>query len=399
MSTPFSLFEVFGVELEYMIVDSAHLGVRPICDRLLELMAGKIVGDIERDDIGWSNELALHVVELKTNEPARALNGLAERFQSEIQVINEKLKNFQARLMPTAMHPWMNPDREMQLWPHEYNQVYEAFNRIFDCRGHGWSNLQSVHLNLPFADDRQFGQLHAAIRLILPLLPAIAASSPVVDRQFTGIADNRLNFYRDNSAKVRSLTARVIPEPAFTRSDYDRIIFQTIYRDIAPYDPEGVLQNEWLNARGAIARFDRSAIEIRVLDIQECPAADLAICRLIVACLQAMVDQRWTTTAEQQSLAVDPLADLFLATMRDAENAAITDTAFLKQWGWDRGPTTAKQLWQHLVESLQFASPEIDRILQQGTLSRRISLALSGGRTLESVYGELCDCLSQGRQF
>ncbi|HAL85576.1 MAG TPA: hypothetical protein DCM31_01010, partial [Deferribacteraceae bacterium] len=37
-----------------------------------------------------------------------------------------------------------------------------------------------------------------------------------------------------------------------------------MYRDIAPYDPECILQEEWLNSRGAIARFDRKAIEIRL---------------------------------------------------------------------------------------------------------------------------------------
>jgi len=47
----------------------------------------------------------------------------------------------------------MDPNREMVIWPHDYSVVYEAFNRIFDCRGHGWANLQAVHLNLPFADD------------------------------------------------------------------------------------------------------------------------------------------------------------------------------------------------------------------------------------------------------
>ena len=29
-----SLFEGFGIEIEYMIVDSATLNVRPLCDRL-----------------------------------------------------------------------------------------------------------------------------------------------------------------------------------------------------------------------------------------------------------------------------------------------------------------------------------------------------------------------------
>ena len=39
-----------------------------------------------------------------------------------------------------------------------------------------------------------------------------------------------------------------------------------MYRQIAPLDPDHVVQYEWLNSRGAIARFDRNAIEIRVID-------------------------------------------------------------------------------------------------------------------------------------
>ena len=44
-----------------------------------------------------------------------------------------------------------------------------------------------------------------------------------------------------------------------------------MYRAIDPLDTEGILQEEWLNSRAAIARFDRGAIEIRCMDTQECP--------------------------------------------------------------------------------------------------------------------------------
>ncbi len=136
--------------------------------------------------ISWSNELVAHVVELKTSEPAAALAGLAQAFAEHVRRINDLLRPLGARLMPTGMHPWMDPARETRLWPHDYSEVYANFDRIFDCRGHGWSNLQSVHLNLPFADDEEFGRLHAAIRLLLPILPALAASSPIVERRTTG---------------------------------------------------------------------------------------------------------------------------------------------------------------------------------------------------------------------
>ena len=45
-----------------------------------------------------------------------------------------------------------------------------------------------------------------------------------------------------------------------------------------------------MNSRGAIARFDRNAIEIRVIDVQECPKADLAIAIFIQGYSQTMND-------------------------------------------------------------------------------------------------------------
>src|SRR5690606_3311880 len=103
---------------------------------------------------------------------------------------NAHLAPLGGRLMPSAMHPWMDPLTQTRLWPHENSPVYEAFNRIFGCQGHGWSNLQSMHINLPFEGDEEFGRLHAGIRLILPILPALAASSPFVEGRATGLMDN-----------------------------------------------------------------------------------------------------------------------------------------------------------------------------------------------------------------
>jgi gamma-glutamyl:cysteine ligase YbdK (ATP-grasp superfamily) len=407
LTMPLSLFQAFGVELEYMIVDARSLSVRPIADRVLEAAAGEIVSEVECGEIAWSNELALHVIELKTNGPAPSLAPLPGLFQEQVRRINHILKAHGARLMPSAMHPWMDPHRELRLWPHDYNPVYEAYNRIFDCRGHGWANLQSVHLNLPFAGDEEFGRLHAAIRLLLPILPALAASSPVAERAITGWQDTRMEVYRGNSARIPSITGQVAPEPVFTRGDYERLIFQRMYADIAPHDPEKILQHEWLNSRGAIARFDRGAIEIRVLDVQECPAADVAICAAVAAVLKALTDQRWTSVAEQQSLAVDPLAAIFLATIRDAEQAPIDDRRYLAQFGYPHAAATAGELWRHILDRVMSPSEPwstpLETILRGGPLSRRIVKALGNAELdssrLEEVYRELCDCLAEGRMF
>jgi gamma-glutamyl:cysteine ligase YbdK (ATP-grasp superfamily) len=406
---PLHLFAGFGVELEYMIVDAATLSVRPIADELLHTLAGGPASDYNDGDISLSNELVAHVIELKTNGPAPALVGLEDKFQAMVNKVNGLLAASGARLMPGAAHPWMDPDTETRLWPGDSGDVYRAFDRIFNCRGHGWSNLQSVHLNLPFADDEEFGRLHAAIRLLLPILPALAASSPVIEGRVQPALDARLTYYRTNCARIPSATGRVIPEPVFTQADYDDTIFQPLYADIAPHDPEGILQEEWLNARGAIARFTRNAIEIRVLDIQECPQADLAIVRLIVAVLKALINERWCSFAEQKSWPVEPLEAILLNTINQAEAAEISPD-YARPFGWNSASAaTAQALWRHLYDTLRASGdlrdePCLEVILRHGTLARRLVNALgqkpSAPRSrLAQVYGSLCDCLARGQMF
>lgn len=404
------LFEGYGVELEYMIVDAESLDVRPIADQLLAAEAGRIVSDVELGPVAWSNELVLHVIELKTNGPAKSLHGLAARFQESVARINAHLQPLGARLMPSAMHPWMNPARETKLWPHDCNAVYEAFDRIFGCQGHGWSNLQSVHLNLPFDGDEEFARLHAAIRVLLPILPALSASSPIADAELKGPLDYRLEAYRTNSARIPSITAQVVPEGVFTEADYDREIFQRIYADIAPHDPDGILQDEFLNARGAIARFSRGTIEIRVLDIAECPAADLAVVGAGVAALKGLVSERWSSLAEQQQVATPPLAELLRDVVQCGERTPIRLPGFASLFGLEASPNvTAGAVWKHLAEQPGFfddmdASVQLafERILAQGPLARRIVNAVGSAdprERLRPVYRRLCDDLAAGRMF
>jgi gamma-glutamyl:cysteine ligase YbdK (ATP-grasp superfamily) len=400
-----SLFSAFGVELEYMIVDAQSLSVRAISDDLLCQTAGDLSGEVDRGEICWSNELVAHLIELKVSRPSFALEPLPAQFQKNVHEINAILSKSGARLMPAGMHPWMDPEHETRLWPHEYGEVYRAFDRIFGCRGHGWANLQSAHLNLPFADDAEFARLHAAIRLVLPLLPALAASSPVVEGRITGLLDNRLEVYRTNSQKLPAVAGRVIPEGAFSRTEYETRILEPLYAQIAPHDPAGVLRNEWLNARGAIARFSRNTIEIRVLDVQECPQADVAICAATIAVLKALVSERWSPLATQQTAAIDPLASILLTTIHNAEQAVIHDREYLELFGFPGESCTAGELWDHLIAALpELSDPSsrwresLDVIIAEGPLARRIVSALETNN-LHDVYGELCRCLHAGEMF
>jgi glutamate---cysteine ligase / carboxylate-amine ligase len=219
-----------------------------------------------------------------------------------VQRINDCRFPLNGRLMPTACHPWMDPQFETVLWPHDYSPVYEAYDRIFGCRGHGWSNLQSMHINLPFCGDEEFARLHAAIRLLLPLMPALTASSPILDGAPDRISGQPHGRLPHNADRVPAVAGRIVPEPVASAADYDRKIFQPMYAAIGPLDPDGILRQPFLNSRGAIARFERGAIEIRVLDVQECPAADIAVATLIRGALQAVCRERWAAMATLQAM-------------------------------------------------------------------------------------------------
>lgn len=404
------LFEKLGVELEYMIVDRDTLEVAPIADRVLREVSGDDSGDAfpEGEDalVSWSNELVLHVLEMKTTEPADDLSEATDAFQRLVARANGLLEKHNAALMPGAMHPWMDPHREMRLWPHAYGKVYAAFDRIFGCTGHGWANLQSAHLNLPFRDDAEFGRLHAAIRLVLPLIPALAASSPVMDGRATGLLDNRLEVYRNNSKRVPLMCARVIPEPVFTRDQYENGLLRSLYDQIAPLDPEATLQHEWLNARGAIARFDRGSIEIRVVDVQECPLADCAIVHLVTQTVRALAEERWSSGADQRAIGVDPLHDVFLRGIRDAERAVVDDEPYLRTLGLSGGRHEAVDVWRNLaarvVEAGSRWEAPLRTIFERGTLARRILRETGENpdrRAQRRVWGDLCECLREGRMF
>lgn len=404
------LFEGYGIEIEYMIVDEETLAVRPIADELLRAAAGETVLEVERGDLAWSNELALHVVELKTNGPASSLEPLPAAFDADLAEVEALLAPQGARLLPGGMHPFMDPNTDFRLWPHEANVIYETFNRIFDCRGHGWSNLQSMHINLPFGDDDEFGRLHAAIRLVLPLLPALAASTPIVEGRAAGALDHRLLVYRDNARRVPSVSGAVVPEAVFSEAAYQQLL-ERIYTDLEPHDAEGTLRNEWVNSRGAIARFDRSAIEIRLIDAQEAPRADLSVAALVIAVVRALVEERLSETAAQRRLDERRLASLLWTCAEAGDAAVLDDTEYLALLGCSERRLTARELWQALVEKVAPATAAGQgpwaswwaHYQRRGCLSRRLLDAVgsepwSRGALVE-VYRELATCLREGRFF
>lgn len=401
---PLHAFAGYGIELEYMIVDRHDLAVRPLADVLLKGAAGQVVNEVEHGALAWSNELVLHVVELKTNGPAAALAGLDGAFHDSVLEINRRLASLDAQLLPTAMHPLFDPDRETRLWPHGQNEIYSAYDRIFGCRGHGWSNLQSMHINLPFHDDEEFRRLHAAIRVVLPLIPALAASSPLEQGQRAAWLDNRLRYYRDNQRSVPEISGSVIPEAVDSKVGYQRHILEPMYRAIAAHDHDGILADDWLNSRAAIARFERQTIEIRIIDLQECPRADLAVAEAVVALVRAFYDERLASYDDQQAVDTAVLARQLWAAAEHGASAACDDAAYRRLLGLPDG-LSAGQAWRELLGRVPVsaqAAATLDAMLDQGTLAERIVGSLGVRENRDRVvecYRELGQCLVDNRLF
>ena len=217
-------FRGYGIELEYSIVDKSSLNVKPIADKIINAIPGNFGHKVEFPVVSWSNEIAAHIIELKNTYPSVDLSNLAEGFHKSTTHINQILADFNAKLMPTGAHPWMNPSTETCLFENYNSELYESYHKVFNCFQHGWSNIQSTHVNLPYSNQLSFGRLHAAVRIILPLLPAIAASSPVLDKKPTGYLDARLRHYQKAKKIIPFLKGKIIPEQIFDIETYQKEI-------------------------------------------------------------------------------------------------------------------------------------------------------------------------------
>ncbi len=287
------------------------------------------------------------------------------------------------------------------------DEIYETFDPIFGCRSHGWLNLQSLHLNLPFDGDREFDALHSAIRLLLPLLPGLAASSPYLEGRPTGRLDSRLAHYRTHCAAVTSFAGDVIPEPLTGRDDYEARVYEPIRRDLPRVDPRGILRAEWTNARGAIARFDRGAIEIRLIDLQECPRMDLAVAALVVGALRHLV--AGGDPAAQRAVPGATLQGVLADTIRFAERTEVADPRYLEALGFDRR-TSVAEIWRRLRrDAARTTAPrlapfraELDFLERHGVLARRLLRAAGATPDLDRLrdtYRHLAAALAAGVPF
>jgi len=286
--TTYKPLEVLGPEHEYSLVNK-DLKPLPISDKIIKEYCGKTVNFIELPNFTFGKEMQLHVMEIKANKPFRTPTEFEEIMQSAVATLNKIVQKHSAMLLGTGMHPLLRL-QDTALWPHYHKKIYQQYGKIFNLNQHGWLNIQSFHLNLPFKKESDAVQTHNQLVNLCAYLPAITASSPIFEGKEGPDVDNRLQFYKINQKEVPSVTGDVIPEYVSSLNQYRRDVIGRYSQDLAKAGADKtLLRREWVNSRGIIFRFDRCALEVRVMDEQECVKADVALACFVRAALRGLI--------------------------------------------------------------------------------------------------------------
>lgn len=342
-----------------------ELKALPIVDRILKDFHGRIVNFVEEPHFTFGKELQLHVMEIRPNAPFRSPENFEETMQEAVLALLDFLdRKYKACLLGAGMHPLLELE-DTGIWPHRHRQIYEAYSKVFNLRRHGWLNIQSFQLNLPYSNEQNGILLHNVLANVCAYLPAIAASSPIYEGKFGKDDDNRLNFYMLNQKEVPSVTGDVVPEYASSFSEYRKEIIGKYSSDIARKGADKLILNkDWVNSRGAIFRFDRRAVEIRVMDEQECVRSDVALSCFIRALARGLLER------EAELLPHEVLVKDFNSIVAHGLNAKTLHPS----------GHTARQVCQHLLRIAQESALEeekkylsiVQKRIQCGNLSEII---------------------------
>jgi glutathione synthase/RimK-type ligase-like ATP-grasp enzyme/gamma-glutamyl:cysteine ligase YbdK (ATP-grasp superfamily) len=400
-------FEVAGVELEYPVVDR-DLNVAHRVEEAFRTLAGRGCSDVDLGAVGLSNEIADHVLEVKTQAPVRSLAEAEEVLVEGIQRFSAVLRDqFDARLMPTGMHPWMDP-KMGRLWRRSNARVYDTYARLFDVKSHGWMNVNSCHLSLPMGREAESVAMLNAAALLVPYLPALAASSPMYDGDLQPAADGRLAWILEHQARIPESQGEIVPEYIESLADYRKRILGGMYAALDRIPDTGPIRHEFFNARGAVFKASSKRMEVRVLDTQECVRMDMAVSCFVRSALKTLTQRVMEGRAPLPAHAV--LVADFRAVVRDGSRARVTAPHFGSVARDAEGRADVRDVLRVLLEDARRSvrRDEADylelagRIIEAGTLSERIRAALLPFQEAEDevftdaarrIYIELMDCL------
>jgi gamma-glutamyl:cysteine ligase YbdK (ATP-grasp superfamily) len=374
------------------------LKVLPIADKIIKDYCGRIINFIELPKFTFGKEMQLHVMELKANNPFKTPTEFEETMQIAVKTLSQIVLKHGAMLLGTGMHPQMNL-KDTTVWPHYHRKIYRQYGKIFNLNQHGWLNIQSFHLNLPFQKEADAIPIHNQLANLSAYLPAISASSPIYEGKNGKATDNRLQFYKLNQREVPSVTGDVIPEYASSLSQYKRDVIDRYSKDLERAGADKtLLHREWVNSRGLIFRFDRCALEVRVMDEQECVKLDVALACFVRASLRGLI------ASNAELLPHDVLVKDLNAVIKDGLYAKVSSP---------NGKSAREVCRFYLKLALEHAEEDekkylwlVEKRIKEGSLSELIRANVSRRaqktdfhEAIVNVYSRLIRCLSDNQPY
>lgn len=352
---------------------------------------GRVVNTIEYPRFAIGKELQMHVLELKSKKPFRSPRLFEENLSEAVAFTSEYLKSkYGASLLGSGMHPLLDLS-ETAIWPHRHTSIYRVFQSIFNMRQHGWLNIQAFQLNLPYGGRKRAATVHNVLANMIPYLPAISASSPICEGRFGDFVDNRMYFYKLIQKEVPSIAGDVIPEYIQSIEEYRKKIVGKYSADLAKAKAsKSVLYKDWINARGITLRFDRRAVEIRIIDEQECIRSDVALSCFIRGAAKGLIDNY---EQDAKLLPHESLVKDFNSVIREGRKAIVAHP---------KGPT-ARDVCNYLYGlASKHASDEdneylplVKRRIEEGNLSevivRKVQQKSQKAETHEAIISTYLD--------
>ena len=362
-----------GTEHEYSINDKNY---RPlaISDKILQQISGEVQYEVPFGGIRVAKELQKHVLELIPATPGsislleeNLYHGLCELYRAT---------NYEYGFLGLGMHPLLTLD-QTTYWDHDEQEYYQAYDRLFNIRQHGWLNIQALQINYPYESPDDLVTAFNKIRSLIPYLVAVSASSPLVEGKTTSYMDNRLVYYRQNQAQIPEICHSIIPEKLDRMEDYVRIN-QDIYEELKRCRGE-ILCHEWVNSRGVIVRFTRKCLEVKAIDEQECLQSDMAFSAFLLALLRSDLELE-----EEESH--------LLAMLEDAMHHGVAGMR----------PELEKLLRiaqkSATIEEMRYL-PVVAKRIEQGSLAEIMAQRLKEGGEIEPMLAEMEWCLKENRPY
>jgi glutamate---cysteine ligase / carboxylate-amine ligase len=358
-----------GTEHEFSINDG-QFNPLPLSDEILRAICGRYESEILFGDVKLGKELQKTVLEVLPRSPAEDLAALEHQLVRGIRKFNTMFRE-RYHLLGLGMHPTLKLG-QTAVWDHDEGEYYEAYDRLFDIRQHGWLNIQALQINLSYAGEKDMVSRYNRIRSLLPYLIAVTASSPMVEGSLRPAQDNRLLFYRANQEVMPAICHGIIPMAINRVRDYTDGL-DAVYADLRARDA-AILCEEWVNSSGVIVRFSRRCLEIKALDEQECIRSDMAVCAFVRSLLRS------------RTLSVETSQDALLALTEDAIQRG---TAAFRE-DLERLYRTA---WTHATADERLYLPVIEDRICRGSLAERIRERFEREGNIVPILADMAGCL------